>query len=65
MLMDDHVTTNLSEVHVVIPDFYKAHYFVADDVKDKDGQRVVTTIDKEVLHHTLMTVQIMRDVVGH
>ena len=63
--MDHHVTTDLSGVEAIVPDFQQTHRLVGDDMEDEDIQGMITGIDQELLDSPRMFVDPLADVIGH
>ena len=65
VLVDDHVTTYLTPVKAVVPDFDCRHQFEGNDMEHKDIKRVVAAIDQETLHDAVMAVNPRCDGMNH
>ena len=65
MVVYDHVTTDLSRVEVIVPDFQEADGLVGDDMEDEDIERMVACIDQELLELVVMFIDPAAEIVGH
>jgi len=65
MIVYDHVTTDLSRVEVIVPDFQEADGLVGDDMEDEDIERMVAGVDQELFEPVVVFIEPAAEVVGH
>ena len=65
MIVYDHVTTDLSRVEVIVPDFQEADGLVGDDMEDEDIERMVAGVDQELFELVVVFIEPAAEVVGH
>jgi len=65
MIVYDHVTTDLSRVEVIVPDFQEADGLVGDDMEDEDIERMVACVDQELFEPVVVFIEPAAEVVGH
>ena len=65
MIVYDHVTTDLSRVEVIVPDFQEADGLVGDDMEDEDIERMVACVDQELFEPVVVFIEPAAEVIGH
>ena len=65
MVMDDHVTANLSGVEAIVPDLQQADGLVGDDMEDEDIERMVACVDQELFELVVVFIEPATEVIGH
>ena len=65
MIVYDHVTTDLSWVEVVVPDFQEADGLVGDDMEDEDIECVIACVDQELFELVVVFIEPAAEVIGH
>lgn len=65
MIVYDHVTTDLSRVEVIVPDFQEADGLVGDDMEDEDIERMVAGVDQELFELVVVFIEPAAEVIGH
>ena len=65
MVVNHHVTANLSAVETIVPDLQQADRLIRNDVEDKDVERMVAGLNQELFEPVLSFVNPAADIVGH
>ena len=65
MIVDDHVTTNLSGIEAIVPYFQQADNLIGDDMENEDIQRMITCINQPLLDSPIVFINPAAEVIGH